>query len=111
MQALAVHTRVNPGGRITKLLDFNNRLQNTPQITTEFQDWNLELDRQLVQLTGRELTAETIYAGSNTICKIDQRFDWISDLRRQPLWKVADLTDWCIIYPEKFESATKVNLF
>lgn len=65
MQDVAQHTRVNPDGRIRRLLDFNSRLQGTQACTTAFRDWGLDLSRQLVDVPGRVLPPEKILFGGN----------------------------------------------
>lgn len=63
MEDVAKYTRLNPRERIAKLLKFNERLQTTIESVKNFEDWNTKLDRQMLQLEGRQLAAETIYFG------------------------------------------------
>lgn len=63
MGAVSQHTRVGPPGRIQRLLQFNQRLQNTPDSIAVFTDWDLELDTNLVELRGRVLENEVILVG------------------------------------------------
>lgn len=63
MQTIAQHTRVNPTGRIQRLLDFNARLLRTEVSANAFRDWGLDIERQLVDVPGRILPIENIIFG------------------------------------------------
>lgn len=65
MADVSQHTRVNPPGRIQRLLQFNQRLHVTPASTAVFTEWNLQLDANLVELKGRVLENEEILFGNN----------------------------------------------
>lgn len=64
MQAMGEHTRMGPQPRITKLLNFNRRLQQTPESLRVLSEWNLELDQNLVSVPGRILESQTILFGN-----------------------------------------------
>lgn len=64
MRAMADHTRVGPQPRINKLIAFNQRLQGTPDSMTVLREWQLELDRSLVKVEGRELKKQEIVFGN-----------------------------------------------
>lgn len=63
MRDLAIHTRVGPAQRITKLLEFNQRLQQTPNSVACFNDWSLNLNTRLVEIPARQLPGEIIQLG------------------------------------------------
>lgn len=65
MKEMSIHTRVNPAGRIKKLLEFNRRLTVTPDSTKVLQDWDLQLEENLVSVPGRVLKNENIVFGNN----------------------------------------------
>lgn len=60
MRAMADYTRSAPRARISKLLDFNKRLEQTKDSSKVFQDWDFRLDNKLVELEGRVLKNELI---------------------------------------------------
>lgn len=62
MQAVSEHTRVRPGDRIRRLLDFNARLQGADGSVQALNDWELTLDRKLVAIDARVLDNERILA-------------------------------------------------
>lgn len=64
MRAMSEHTRVNPDTRINKLMEFNKRLRTTPETQKELSSWQMELDSNLLQFTGRVLTREKIHLGN-----------------------------------------------
>lgn len=66
MKDVAVHTRVGPSQRIQKLLAFNNRLQNNEKSIQCFREWSLDLGRDLVDVTARQLPTEQIRFGNGT---------------------------------------------
>lgn len=63
MKDVAVHTRVGPAQRIQKLMAFNNRLLTNQGSVACFNEWALDLDRKLVDVTARQLPAEEIQLG------------------------------------------------
>lgn len=65
MKAMAVHTQIGPDMRTKKLLTFNRRLQSTAESIATLNEWHLQLDPKLVELTGRELPKEFIYFANN----------------------------------------------
>lgn len=65
MRAMADHTRVNPENRIEKLLAFNRRLQQKPEIGNELRAWDMKLSSRLVEFEGRILGQEKIIAGAH----------------------------------------------
>lgn len=58
--AMSQYTRLSPGDRINKLLEFNRRLASTPESVKDLNEWNLKLDSSLVQLPARLLNPEKI---------------------------------------------------
>lgn len=98
MSALAEHTRVNPKSRIEKLLQFNQRLYSVPEITAEFDRWNLQLDKKLVEVPARILDDEFIYIGKGKSVK-GENADWTKGLRSNEMFVQTDLIDWFIIFP------------
>lgn len=58
------YTKVGPDMRIKKLMAFNDRLKRTPESEEVFREWQMQLDRNLVEVQGRELRNENIVFGN-----------------------------------------------
>lgn len=65
MKAMSEYTRVGPAGRIKKLIEFNRRLHITPASTKILNDWELQLEQDLVRVPARVLQNENIVFGGN----------------------------------------------
>lgn len=65
MQEIGKFTRIGVPDRIARLIEFNRRLQNTPESMKKFAGWGLELDKSLVEVAGRVLPSEKIQFGRN----------------------------------------------
>lgn len=65
MSAVAQYTRLGPSDRIKKLLDFNRRLQTTPDSMKVLNEWSMSLEHQMVELVGRKLDSESVVFGNN----------------------------------------------
>lgn len=63
MKAIADQTRMDPRKRMMALAKFNQRLQTTPASQDILRSWNMELDRQLIEIDGRKLKNENIIYG------------------------------------------------
>lgn len=65
MSAVAVYTRLAPKARIERLNAFNHRLQSTAESVANLNEWNFTLDKNMVQVNGRQLPNEKIVFGGN----------------------------------------------
>ncbi|XP_026465742.1 piwi-like protein Siwi [Ctenocephalides felis] len=101
MSSLAEHTRVSPDNRIQKLLDFNQRLRNTPETQQELSAWQMKLDNNLIDLSGRVLPYETIILGSVKV-PVGRNLDWIKDVRSNPLLHIVPIRTWHVLFPTNF---------
>lgn len=54
-----------PRIRQERLLAYNKRTRSTEESMRVLQEWELDLDRQLVQFEGHRLRAEILYFGQN----------------------------------------------
>lgn len=59
------YTAMNPGQRIERLLDFNRRLYANKDSMGTLSEWQLNLDRELVTIKGRQIAAQKISLGNN----------------------------------------------
>ncbi|XP_043281262.1 piwi-like protein Siwi [Venturia canescens] len=101
MRELGTHTRLNPNGRIQRLLSFNRRLQNEPKVVQELSEWNLRLDDKLVTLPGKILKPETIHFGQRQTKTTDAQADWTRDICRNQMYTSNKLQNWCVIVPNR----------
>ncbi|KAG4079046.1 hypothetical protein HA402_001701 [Bradysia odoriphaga] len=97
MNEVAKHTRLSPGDRIKKLMDFNKRLQTTPGSMANFDEWNFQLDTQLVELKGRQLPMEEILFAHNQHIAMD---DWSNGFRTMSMYSQQPLRNWVLIVPK-----------
>ncbi|XP_023290765.1 piwi-like protein Siwi isoform X2 [Orussus abietinus] len=102
MAALAQHTRVSPQSRIQKLLSFNQRLNSEPSIVQELKEWNLTLDRKLVDVQGRVLPPEKILFANGRSISAGENADWTKSLRSSPGLINGKLKDWVVIVMSRF---------
>lgn len=96
MSALAVHTRVDPPRRIAKLLQFNQRLLSNADAVAKLRDFDMTLERNLVNIPGRVEAEEEIVFG-NVGKKAGQKADWTRELRGISLLNPKSLNDWVIL--------------
>lgn len=107
MACVATYTRLDPQKRIEKLLSFNRRLQNTPNIATEFTEWNLQLDNKLLDVPGRLLNSEVLTFGNNATI-IANKGDWSRDMQNKHCLVSQPLKDWVLIVTERDKGAVQV---
>ncbi|XP_077281671.1 piwi-like protein Siwi [Temnothorax americanus] len=95
MKALAVHTCISPESRIDKLMRFNSRLRQEPKVLQEFKDWDMTLDRNLLEVPARVLPSQKLVFARDMInC---ERGDWSRSMQRQQLLHCKELKNWVII--------------
>lgn len=63
--AMKPYSQMVPRTRMQRLLDYNKRVQTTPASVDVLREWNLELDRKLVDVDGHRLKAEQLLFGEN----------------------------------------------
>lgn len=110
MKALAVHTCISPESRVDKLMRFNNRLRQEPKVLQEFKDWNMTLDKDLLQVPGRVLSQERLIFARDI--KINSgRGDWTRDMQKAHLLHGKELTNWVMIANQRDSRTVEVNNF
>lgn len=97
MAALAVHTRVDPPRRIAKLMQFNQRLLSNEQTVAKLRDFDMTLERNLVQMPGRVEAVEKITFGNNVTLSAGDRADWTKTFRNLGLLNPKSLTNWVVL--------------
>lgn len=125
MRDMAQYTKIAPAGRIDRLLNFNQRLSQTPASAQHLTDWSLSLEPKLVQIPARILPYPQIMFGANkkwvflihNYCfqyqlnnfffiiflrvKTDERADWQSEFRNNAMACCVDLKRWYVITPSR----------
>ncbi|KMQ97723.1 protein piwi [Lasius niger] len=100
MSSLATYTRLNPKSRIDKLINFNNRLRNKPNIVKEFTEWNLQLDNKLLEVPGRLLGPEQLRFGGDAYIQC-LKGDWSREMQKKKCLIAQPLRDWILIITER----------
>lgn len=59
------YSQMVPRIRQERLLAYNNRIRGAKESMQVLQEWELDLDRQLVQFEGHRLRPETLFFGQN----------------------------------------------
>lgn len=59
------YSQMVPRIRKERLLAYNNRIRDTEESMRVLQEWELDLDRQLVQFEGHRLKNEILLFGQN----------------------------------------------
>lgn len=110
MKALAVHTCISPESRIDKLMRFNNRLRQESKVLQEFKDWNMTLERNLLEVPGRVLPQERLIFARNI--RINSgRGEWSRDMQRAHLFVCKNLKNWVMIGNQRDSHVIEVNNF
>jgi aubergine-like protein len=99
MSAVAKYTRISPAERIKKLLTFNRRLNCESNVSNELKNWNLKLDTQLVNITGRVFPSDIINYGENATSQVPPNVLWTKDMKNKHLTKCGVLNQWALIVP------------
>jgi len=110
MKALSAHTCISPAARIDKLMRFNSRLRQEPKVIQEFKDWNMTLDRNLLEVPGRILTGEKLLVANNRFLN-PFKGDWTRDMQKARLLNCKELRHWIIIGNERDNRTIIVNNF
>lgn len=107
MESLALHTRVSPASRIQKLLSFNKRLYSEPNVVKELKEWNLQLEKHLVEIQGRVLSTERVVFRAGAV-SAGIEANWTRELRNKQLLACEPLTNWIIIYAKNLKRECEV---
>jgi aubergine len=107
MKALSEFTRMDPEKRIKSLTDFSRRLINTPESSETLTKFNVQLNPNMVEITGRKLRQEAIIFGNGKTYTSDDKADWTPALRNNLMYQNEQLTRWGIIYPQRAINESK----
>ncbi|XP_053202757.1 piwi-like protein 1 isoform X2 [Panonychus citri] len=99
------HVKLGPAERMKSLKDFAQRLTSHPKVNEEMSQWNLQLDPQLVHLTGRLLASEKILMSDRSDedgILYDQRSgSFEQEIRTERMREPVDLEYWVIVAPSR----------
>lgn len=96
MRDLASHTRLNPNQRIAAARKFIEKVNETPAARELLDRWGLRLNDDILRLQGRQLPAEEIKLGNNTISNVSGDFG--NQIGNSVLFEVVDLNYWMLFY-------------
>lgn len=108
MRALATHTRVSPAARVEKLMRFNDRLRQETKVIDELKDWNMKLDRSLVEVPARILSSEKLVFGNNSKISCYEG-DWTRPMQKARLFQSNHLRNWVLIGNQRDTHSIRVN--
>ncbi|EDW02949.1 protein aubergine [Drosophila grimshawi] len=101
MKAMSEHTRLAPDRRIDRLRVFHQRLQKSPESMEVLKSWDIKLDSELVEVTGRVLPHEKIVFGNEIRYVCDSHTDWTNEFRKNSMYKCVDIKRWYVITPRR----------
>ncbi|XP_018333348.1 piwi-like protein Siwi [Agrilus planipennis] len=107
MRALADYTRVGPGPRIDKLLNFSRRLLSNEKIVEELRQWDMQLANNLVEFSGRVLPPEDILTARNGKYSGGMSADWTKFVRSSPMLHTPNMDLWYVVCPNRLTHSAK----
>lgn len=109
MKDVATYTRLRPQARIERLLKFNGRLRQEPKVEQELKDWEIKLDSNLVEVTGRVLPSDRLTFGRNLVVSCREG-DWSRNMQRAPLFYGKELRNWVIMGTHRSSHSIMVSI-
>lgn len=98
MKDLAIHTRQSPDQRVDKLRNLIKKIHTTPSVQDELKSWNLNIEKDLIKLTGRELLSEKIKVNVQQEFSVNPRTaDWARDMQDKKIMQPVQIKDWLLI--------------
>ncbi|XP_055839653.1 protein piwi [Episyrphus balteatus] len=103
MRAMADHTRMNPDRRIERLRVFNRRLLETESSVKVLSDWNMKLDRNMVEIKGRVLEPQNIVFFDKRKVTAGEQADWTRSFRDNAMFTTPSrgLDRWAVVAPNR----------
>lgn len=103
MRAMADYTRMNPDRRIERLRVFNRRLLETESSVKILNDWNMKLDKNMVELKGRVLEPQNIVFYDKRKVNAGEQADWQKSFRDHGMLSTPSrgLDRWVVIAPNR----------
>lgn len=107
MKSLSAHTRVDPNGRIKKLMDFHSRLRRESNVKKELSEWNMVLDDKLVEFPARLLPPEKIIFGGGVTIQ-PEGGEWSREMQKKRCLVVQPLKNWIVVALERDSRSIQV---
>jgi hypothetical protein len=110
MKAVSEFTRLTPNVYKDRLQLFNERLQGTPASVEELENFNLKLDRRLVEVAGHICPKNQIFLGNNQVVEVTDNADWNDALKsnsNNSMYSSKKLTRWIVLCPIQFENEAR----
>ncbi|XP_031633322.1 protein piwi-like isoform X2 [Contarinia nasturtii] len=90
--------------RKERLLQYNNRVRSTPESISVLREWNLDLEKNLVNVEGHKLKSEILYFGGNREHTVrDGGWDRECGRTLKLFQTSIELKRWYIIFPSIME--------
>lgn len=97
MMDISAHTRVDPLGRQKRLMHFSQRMATSEQSQKHFQDFGMQLDKDLVKLKGRVLPPEKVHFRDGKIITL-RKPDWTSEAQSNRMFSARiPLKNWYVL--------------
>lgn len=106
MQQLSEYTRMNPQARVKNLKRFNQRIQNTPESLKVLDEWQMQLDSELIKISGRELAPESIVFDNNVEMSSNAKGEWMIK-GNMSMYKSVPVARWICLCPESMKGETE----
>lgn len=101
MRDLAAHTRVEPPKRVSNLLEFIRRINNTKAVQEEMASWGMAFGDDLVTITGRILPKEKVLQAGNTYWYNATTADFSREIRDHPMHVSVPVNSWLVLCPQR----------
>ncbi|GAB0096382.1 PIWI [Sergentomyia squamirostris] len=108
MRDMAQSTRIGPDMRVKRFLDLNRRIQEEQRAQEMMKKWEMTLDRELVEFSGRVLPVEELRFGGDRREMPNDSADWGFVLKKNRLFQSQYLSNWHVICTERdFNTTTR----
>lgn len=94
---------MDPTNRVERIEEFSRRINQTENCLQKLESFGVNLDRQLLRVSGRVLKQEQILFGQGRSLQNDAKADWTQGIRN-PMFENVRLQRWGVIYPLRSEN-------
>lgn len=99
MKDVAQYTRVTPNQRIVALRQYLDNVRKSEEAQRVLSDWGLKIDRDVIDLKGRQLETEVICFGSGTVQPPNA--DWNRAIGENKVTGPIDMFNWILFYTDR----------
>jgi aubergine-like protein len=107
MKAVVESTRLSPQNKLDRLKIFNNRLSQSEKSVKVFDEWRMQIDRNVYRINGRILKPELIIFGKERFVETKMEADWTHEMKTRPMYSIMNLSHWALIYPAHAETIVR----